>query len=62
MNNGAGNRQRRPHICNNLSEIKKMTSNEATVRGCTALIDDHIGNIHKYARPQDVPVGWTGRK
>ena len=36
-----------------LSEIKKMTSDEYTVRGCTALIDAiggairHIGNIHK---------------
>ena len=35
-----------------LSEIKKMTSDEYTVRGCTALIDAiggairHIGNIH----------------
>lgn len=44
-----------------LSEIKKMTDNEYTVRGCTALIDaigcaiHHIGNIHKYARPEDVP-------
>lgn len=44
-----------------LSEIKKMTSDEYTVRGCTALIDAiggairHIGNIHKYARPEDVP-------
>ena len=31
------------------------------VRGCTALIDaiggaiHHIGNVHKYARPEDVP-------
>lgn len=33
-----------------------------TVRGCTALIDalggaiHHIGNVHKYARPEDVPA------
>ena len=32
-----------------------------TVRGCTALLDaiggaiHHIGNVHKYARPEDVP-------
>lgn len=45
-----------------LSEIKPMTDREYTVRGCTALIDalggaiHHIGNIHKYARPEDVPV------
>ncbi len=44
-----------------LSEIKPMTDNDYTVRGCTALIDaiggaiNHIGNIHKYARPEDVP-------
>lgn len=39
-----------------LSEISKMTENDYTVRGSTALIDaiggaiHHIGNIHKYAR------------
>ena len=44
-----------------LSEIKPMTDRDYTVRGCTALIDAlggairHIGNIHKYARPEDVP-------
>ena len=44
-----------------LSEIRPMTDNEYTVRGCTALIDalggaiHHIGNVHKYARPEDVP-------
>lgn len=44
-----------------LSEIKKMTENDYTVRGCTALIDaigcaiHHIANIHKYARKADVP-------
>ncbi|MBQ3604057.1 MAG: hypothetical protein IJA02_09465 [Clostridia bacterium] len=44
-----------------LSEIKPMTDEDYTVRGCTALIDalggaiHHIGNIHKYARPEDVP-------
>ena len=38
-----------------------MTDSDYTVRGCTALIDaiggaiHHIGNIHKYARPEDVP-------
>lgn len=45
-----------------LSEIKPMTDSEYTVRGCTALIDalggaiHHIGNVHKYARPEDVPA------
>lgn len=44
-----------------LDEIPKMTGNDYTVRGCTALIDAiggairHISNIHKYARPEDVP-------
>lgn len=44
-----------------LSEIKPMTDNDYYVRGCTALIDaiggaiHHLGNIHKYARPEDVP-------
>lgn len=44
-----------------LSEVRKMTEDDYTVRGCTALIDAigcavrHIGNIHKYARPEDVP-------
>ena len=45
-----------------LSEIKPMTDKEYTVRGCTALIDaiggaiHHIGNVHKYARTEDVPA------
>ena len=44
-----------------LKDIAPMTDREYTVRGCTALIDaiggaiHHIGNIHKYARPEDVP-------
>ena len=44
-----------------LGDIPKMTVRDYTVRGCTALIDaiggaiHHIGNIHKYARPEDVP-------
>ena len=44
-----------------INEIKLMTRNDYQVRGCTALYDaiggaiHHIGNIHKYARPEDVP-------
>lgn len=44
-----------------LDKIPKMTDKDYTVCGCTALIDaiggaiHHIGNIHKYARPEDVP-------
>ncbi|MBQ6381181.1 MAG: VWA domain-containing protein [Clostridia bacterium] len=44
-----------------LADIRPMTEDDYYVRGCTALIDaiggaiDHIGTIHKYARPEDVP-------
>ena len=44
-----------------LSDLGPMTDKEYTVKGCTALIDaiggaiHHIGNIHKYARAEDVP-------
>lgn len=42
-------------------DIQPMTDKDYTVRGCTALLDaiggaiHHIGNIHKYARAEDVP-------
>ncbi len=50
-------------ICDrtNLNEIKPMTENDYTVRGCTALLDavgDEIKRvelIHKYIREEDVP-------
>lgn len=44
-----------------INEIKPMTEKEYQVGGCTALLDaiggaiHHIGNIHKYARPEDIP-------
>lgn len=44
-----------------LSDVPEMTEKEYFVRSCTALFDavggaiHHIGNIHKYARPEDVP-------
>lgn len=44
-----------------LCDVPKMTDRDYTVRGCTALIDaigaavNHIKNIHKYARSEDVP-------
>ncbi len=44
-----------------LENVPKMTEKDYYVRGCTALIDaiggavHHIGNIHKYARSEDVP-------
>ena len=45
-----------------LADVPAMTDRDYTVRGCTALLDAiggairHIGNIHKYARPEDVPA------
>ena len=45
-----------------VQDIKPMTRDDYTVRGCTALLDaiggaiHHIGNIHKYARPEDIPA------
>lgn len=45
-----------------LEDVPKMTDKDYTVQGCTALIDaiggaiHHIGNIHKYARKEDVPA------
>ena len=44
-----------------LGEVRPITEKEYYVRGCTALLDaiggaiHHIGNIHKYARSEDVP-------
>ena len=44
-----------------ISKVKPMTEDDYSVRGCTALLDavggaiHHIGNVHKYARPEDVP-------
>ena len=42
-------------------KIPPMTEKDFQVGGCTALLDAvggairHVGNIHKYARPEDVP-------
>ena len=44
-----------------VSKIEPLTDRDYTVRGCTALLDaiggaiHHIGNVHKYARDEDVP-------
>ena len=44
-----------------LHKIQPMTERDYTPRGCTALLDalggaiHHIGNVHKYARREDVP-------
>ena len=44
-----------------ISKVDPMTDKQYYVRGCTALLDavgdaiHHIGNIHKYAREEDVP-------
>lgn len=45
-----------------LTTVKPMTSDDYFAGGCTALLDaiggaiNHIGNIHKYARPEDIPA------
>jgi uncharacterized protein YegL len=44
-----------------LSRVQPMTDEDYTVGGCTALLDavgsaiHHISQIHRYARPEDVP-------
>ena len=44
-----------------IQKIEPMTRREYYVRGSTALLDavggaiHHIGNVHKYARPEDRP-------
>ena len=44
-----------------LERVPRMTEREYVTRGCTALLDavggaiHHIGNVHKYARREDVP-------
>lgn len=44
-----------------LKDIPVLTNKEYYARGCTALIDalggaiHHIGNVHKYARKEDIP-------
>ncbi len=44
-----------------LADISPLTDKEYTARGCTALLDavgdaiHHIGNVHKYARKEDIP-------
>lgn len=44
-----------------INEIEPLTENDYQPAGCTALIDAlgdairHIGLVHKYARPEDVP-------
>ena len=45
----------------NVKDIQPLTDYDYMVRGCTALLDaiggaiHHIGNIHKYARREDIP-------
>lgn len=44
-----------------VEKVDPLTDRDYTVGGCTALLDafggaiHHIGNVHKYARPEDVP-------
>lgn len=50
------------HDRKTLEEISPLTEKDYQVGGCTALLDaiggaiKHIGNIHKYARKEDVPT------
>ena len=45
----------------NVKDIQPLSDHDYMVRGCTALLDaiggaiHHIGNIHKYARQEDIP-------
>ena len=49
------------HDRKELDTIVPLTDKDYYVRGCTALLDavggaiHHIGNVHKYARPEDRP-------
>ena len=44
-----------------IERVRDLTENEYYARGCTAMLDavgsaiHHIGNVHKYARPEDRP-------
>lgn len=44
-----------------IEQVRPITVDDYAVSGCTALYDaigfavKHIGNVHKYARPEDVP-------
>ena len=50
------------HDRERLEDVTPLTENDYQVGGCTALVDaiggaiKHIGNIHKYARKDDVPT------
>ncbi len=45
-----------------IKNVPALTEKEYSVGGCTALLDaiggaiHHIGNIHKYSRPEDIPA------
>ena len=49
------------HDREDIRKVEPMTGRQYYVRGCTALLDavggavKHIGNVHKYAREEDVP-------
>ena len=50
------------HDRRNVMKVEPLTFEQYQVGGCTALLDAiggairHIGNVHKYARPADVPA------
>lgn len=49
------------HDRDDIRSVRELTTDDYWVRGCTALLDavggaiHHIGNVHKYARDEDVP-------
>ena len=55
------NESRVVHDRTPLDQVKPMTGRDYAPGGCTALLDalggaiHHIGNVHKYAREEDVP-------
>ena len=55
------NRSEVIHDREDLKNVEPLTRNDYCPNGATALLDaiggaiSHIGNIHKYARPEDVP-------
>lgn len=50
------------HDRRNIMKVEPLTATQYQVGGCTALLDaiggaiHHIGNVHKYARTEDVPA------
>lgn len=56
------NYSKRLHDREDIQKVRPLTEADYQVGGCTALLDaigdavTHIGNIHKYARKEDIPA------